>query len=276
MTKKPIPFPRHGIPGYYALADLPQAAPLEESAVSTGWPEMDKILKIYPGQLVVCTGNAGSGKSTFLFNLIINICHSHRRKAWLYVPENEANVMKKMQQIYGDTGPHFAAFTHTRCFIQSANYEHYDDEPRTIEWILQNAFKAWEADKIDMVLIDPWNELERAKLHDELLTDYIGRCLMRVKMFARQTGCTMFMIAHPTKASAGREVTMADIEGSMAWWNKCDNGLIVKHEPGSKETTVISAKVREQPYAGKPGHCIFLVDEETGMFREQLNGGQAL
>jgi hypothetical protein len=37
----------------------------------------------------------------------------------------------------------------------------------------------------------------------------------------------------------------------MHWFNKCDNGLIVKHEPGSKETIVISAKVREQPFAGK-------------------------
>ena len=59
-------------------------------------------------------------------------------------------------------------------------------------------------------------------------------------------------------------------------FNKCDNGLIVKHEAGSPETTVISAKVREQPFAGRIGHCIFLVDPETGLFKEQLGGGQAL
>ena len=90
---KPIPFPRHGIPGYYALADLPQRAPLSESVVSTGWEELDKILKIYPGQFIVTTGNAGSGKSTFLFNLIINLCWKNQRKAWLYVPENEMNLI---------------------------------------------------------------------------------------------------------------------------------------------------------------------------------------
>jgi twinkle protein len=105
---------------------------------------------------------------------------------------------------------------------------------------------------VSLVLIDPWNELERAKMKDENLTDYIGRCLMRVKMFAKETGCTMFMVAHPTKAANGRDVTLSDIEGSKHWFNKCDNGLIVKHENGSKETTVISAKVREQPFAGKP------------------------
>ena len=271
-----VPFPRHGIAGYYALADLPQGSPLSEATVSTGWEEMDKILKIYPGQFIVTTGNAGSGKSTFLFNLIINLCWVHGSRAWLYVPENELNLFQKIERMFNRHDKQFQSFAATRCFVQSSNYQHYDDAPRDIEWILSNAYQAWEKDKISLVLIDPWNELERAKSKDENLTDYIGRCLMRVKMFAKETGCTMFMVAHPTKASVGREVGLADIEGSMHWFNKCDNGLIVKHEHGSKDTTVISAKVREQPYAGRIGHCIFLVDQETGIFREQPGGGQAL
>jgi twinkle protein len=274
----PIPFPRHGIPGYYALADLPQRKSLSESTTSTGWSELDKIFRIYPGQFVVCTGNAGSGKSTFLFNLIINLCWKNKTKAWLYVPENEMNLLQKLQLMFGDSqeGSLFGSFAHTQCFVQSSNYQHYNDEPRDIEWILGNAWEAYQKDGVSLVLIDPWNELERAKLKDEMLTDYIARCLMRVKMFAKETGCTMFMVAHPTKAANGREVTLGDIEGSLAWFNKCDNGLIVKHEPGSRETIVISSKVREQPFAGRPGHCIFLVDPETGMFTEQQGGGQAL
>jgi twinkle protein len=273
---EPVPFPRHGISGYFSLADLPQRASLSKLVKSTGWTELDKILKIYPGQLIVTTGNPGSGKSTFLFNMIVNLCWSHGHRAWMYVPENEPNLLQKIERIFDKSDKHFRVFAATRCFVQSSNYEHYNDEPRDIEWILGNAYAAWRKDKISLVLIDPWNELERARLKDENLTDYIGRVLMRVKMFARQTGCTMFMVAHPTKAAVGREITLADIEGSMHWFNKCDNGLIVKHEPGAKDTTVVSAKVREQPYAGRLGRCIFLVDQETGIFHEQQGGGQAL
>ena len=275
MTK-PEKAPRHGIPGYYALADLPQRSPLSESVFSTGWEEMDQIFKIYPGQFVVTTGNAGSGKSTFLFNLIINLCYKHNHRAWLYVPENELNLIQKLQGIFGDYGSIWGQFAHTRCFVQSSRYEHFSDAPRTIDIILQCAYEAWEKDKTNLILIDPWNELERAKQKEENLTDYIGRCLMLVKQFARETGTTVFMVAHPTKAANGRDVTLGDIEGSMHWFNKCDNGLIVKHEAGSKETIVISAKVREQPYAGRPGHCIFLVDPQTGLFSEQPGGGQVL
>lgn len=273
-----IPFPRHGIPGYYALADLPQGGKLSESVRSTGWQELDKIFRIYPGQFVVTTGNPGSGKSTFLFNLIINLCYAHKHKAWLYAPENELNLLQKMEGIFGDKpgGGLFGQFASTRCFVQSSNYAHYDDAPRDIEWILRNAWLAYEKDGINLVLIDPWNEIERAKAKDENLTDYIGHCLMRVKMFAKESGCTVFMVAHPVKSAAGREITLYDVEGSAHWFNKCDNGLIVKHEPGSRETTVISAKVREQPYAGVVGHCIFLVDPLTGLFKEQQGGGQPL
>jgi twinkle protein len=274
MTNNQIPYPRHGIAGYYSVVDLPQRDPLGAAPFSTGWAELDQILKIYPEQFIVTTGMAGSGKSTFLFNLITNLCWVHQKKAWMYIPENERRILPKLEKIFGDqpNGSLFGRFVHTQCFVQSSDYVHYNDEPRTIEWILERAYWAWEKDKIDLVLIDPWNELERARDKDENLTDYIGRCLMRVKMFARQTGCTMFMVAHPTKAAVGRDVLLADIEGSMNWFNKCDNGLVIRRE--AKETLVISAKVREQPEAGAPGDCRFLVDAVTGRFNEQPGGGQ--
>lgn len=271
-----LPFPRHALPGYYALSDLPDQANILKDAMSTGWDEMDKILKIYPTQLVVVTGSAGSGKSTFLYNLLIRLCTNPAnggKRSWLYIPENEINIVEKMEGLFASKNE-FSKFASQMCFVQSSNYEHYNDDPRDIEWILERAYTSWQKDKIDFVMIDPWNELERAKQKDELLTDYIGRCLMRVKMFAKTTGCTVFMVAHPTKAANGREVTLADIEGSMNWFNKCDNGLIVKRNP--LDTIVFSAKVRQQPQAGHLGHCIFLVDPQTGVFREQVGGGQIL
>jgi hypothetical protein len=44
---------------------------------------------------------------------------------------------------------------------------------------------------------------------------------------------TVIMVAHPTKAGVaeGKVPSLADIEGSMNWYNKCDNGLIVARDP---------------------------------------------
>ena len=116
-------------------------------------------------------------------------------------------------------------------------------------------------------------ELERARLKDENLTDYIGHCLMRVKMFARQTGCTMFMVAHPTKAANGRDPTLSDIEGSMHWFNKCDHGVVITRVPDTQVTEVYVAKVRFQE-TGEQGTVKLRFDRLSGRF-ELLNDAGA-
>jgi hypothetical protein len=88
----------------------------------------------------------------------------------------------------------------------------------------------------EIVLIDPWNELDRARKRDEMMTDYIGRCLMLIKDFCRSVSAIVVVVAHPTKAivnTGNKVVSLADIEGSMNWYNKCDNGLIVVREAGN-------------------------------------------
>jgi len=274
MTSR-VPTPRHGIPGYYALADLPQRGAMSEMVLSTGWFEMDEIFRPYPGEFIAITGKPGHGKSTFLMNLLCQLSWKHRFKHWMFVPENEGAVIDKLELIYGQTPSVFGQFAHTQCFVQSAGGEHYNDEPQTIEWVLTAAWEAWERDQINTVTIDPWNELETARARDESVTDYVGRCLRLIKRFGRHTGCMMFVVVHPTKAANEREVTLGDCEGSQHWWNKSDHGLIVKRDVAKREGTVVVAKVREQPVAGKPGHCVFLVEPETGIFREQQGGGVA-
>jgi twinkle protein len=121
------------------------------------------------------------------------------------------------------------------------------------------------------VLIDPWNELDRAKPPQMLLTDYIGECLMLLKQLCRSMNVVVIVVAHPTKAvneKGGRVPSLADIEGSMNWYNKCDNGLIVVREVETNTTRIISAKVREIG-AGRIGACYFSVDPETGLFTPQ-------
>jgi twinkle protein len=243
--------------GLFPLSVVPQAKSIADSVIESGWWELDQIFRAYPGQLVVTTGKAGHGKSTFLFNLIMNLCSRADKRAFLYVPENERHLRAKLRRIWSDNPQQFELLSQENLYIQCAGYEHYDSEPHTIDWVLEAAYGAIEYYGIDVVMIDPWNELERAKKKDQLLADYIGECLMKVKNFAHCTETTVFMVAHPTKAASERGVTLADIEGSMNWWNKCDNGLIVERDQTS--TKVVSAKVREHG-AGKIGACFFTVN----------------
>jgi twinkle protein len=192
--------------------------------------------------------------------------------SFLYVPENESHLKEKLRKIWTGTDSQFSYFCRSQCAIQSA-IPHAQYEPaHTIQWVLDKAAWAVRHRNVELVLIDPWNELDRARQRDEMMTDYIGRCLIEIKDFCRSMNAIVAIVAHPTKAishNGGRVVSLADIEGSMNWFNKCDNGLIVVRESGKNTCRVISGKVREIG-AGKIGTCHFYVDPLTGQFTPQI------
>jgi twinkle protein len=257
--------------GLYSLADLPQRGSIAKQAFGSGWPELDAILKFYLGQFLVVTGIAGHGKSTFMLNVLLKLALERGVGSFLYVPENEGHLRNKLRKIWTGSEKAFEHFCQEQCTVQSA-VPHQQYEPaHTIDWVLGKAEWAVAHRKAEIVLIDPWNELDRARKRDEMMTDYIGRCLMLIKDFCRTMNAIVVVVAHPTKAisqNGGRVVSLADIEGSMNWFNKSDNGLIVVRESGANAAKVISAKVREIG-AGKLGTCHFMVDPLTGQFTPQ-------
>lgn len=265
---------RYGQPGYFSLAELPQRGSIAKSAFGSGWWELDHIFKFYAGQFVMVTGIAGHGKSTFLLNVLLKLAKERGVKSFLYVPENEGHLREKLFKIWGPNEATFQYFCEEQCFIQSSIVDGDNSPGHTIDWVLEQAKIAVERDNVEVVMIDPWNELHRAKPNDQLMTDYIGESLMIMKDFCRRQSVTLIMVAHPTKAvneNGGRVAGLADIEGSMNWMNKCDNGLIVVRDPENNTARVISAKVREIG-AGKLGQCYFYVDPETGIFTPQRGG----
>lgn len=256
--------------GFFSLGQLEPRESVERSTRSCGWWEFDQIWKIYPGQFTVVTGIPGHGKSTFLFNLMIQLWRTHAVRSMLYVPENERYLLHTLREIWGDQSD-WERFIDTECFVQSAMPEHYTDEPKDLAWVLDQAVYGIREHECGLIIIDPWNELEHAKPATMPMTDYIRLCLLYLKQFARINAASVILVAHPTKAVAengGRTPLLSDIEGSMSWYNKCDNGLIVVRDFEKSSAKIISAKVRERG-AGKVGCCYFNVDPDTGIFSPQ-------
>lgn len=251
---------RHEQRGYFSLAELPQKPDIGASAISPGWDVLADLWKLYPGQFTIVTGTPGHGKSTLVLNVVCNIAKAHGWGSYLYVPENEAFLQYKLRRIYGPRG--FDDFARAHCFVQSAEVQSYDDEPKNLLWVLERAVVGIRRDGVRLLVIDPWNELEHAKPRDMTMSDYIMQCLMYLKQFVRAYNVSVILVAHPTKAHASdnRKPTLYDVEGSAAWFNKCDNGLIVSRDPENNHMTVNSAKVRERG-AGKRGQCLLLVNE---------------
>lgn len=265
---------RHGQRGYFKASDLPQRGSVSQIAFGVGWWEFDQIFKFYPGQFTVMTGIAGHGKSSFLFNVLTKLARDKGVASFLYVPENESHLLETLRPLWPGDDESFDQYLDTQLFVQSAVPEHYDDAAQTLDWVLEQAATAVVKDHAEIVVIDPWNELDRAKPKDMLLTDYVGECLRLIKQFCRTLNAAVVVVAHPTKAineHGGKITSLADIEQSMNWFNKADNGLIVVRETERNAARVISAKVRMRG-SGKLGVCYFHVDPDTGIFTP-MHGG---
>src|SRR3974390_1863491 len=217
------------------------------------------MFKFHPSQFVVITGKAGQGKSTLALNMLVKLAYDQGIVSFLYVPENELGLREKLRLLWPRDDVSFEYLTRTKFIIQPSLRDE-NQPPHTMDWVLSRAYETVKNHNVEIILIDPWNELDRARKKDELLTDYIGWCIGQIKDFTRNLQVTVIVVAHPTKAvneNGGRLPHLSDIEGSMNWYNKCDHGLIVVREDSGNPARGITAKVRESPDAGRLGGCHF-------------------
>jgi twinkle protein len=164
--------------GLYSAGDFPQSPPVDQIAFGTGWEELDKVYKMYPGQFVVVTGIAGHGKSTFLLNVVTRIALREGKRSFLYVPENERHIISILTRIWPSTPASLEYFLNAQCWVQSQSHQYSEQEYQTLDWVLDKAMYAVQNHGVEVLLIDPWNELERLCPKNMSMTEYVGQCLM--------------------------------------------------------------------------------------------------
>jgi twinkle protein len=266
------PYPVRGL---YRLSDYPELPELE--TFSVGWWTFDNMLRMFPGELMVITGIPSHGKSAWALNLLSNLARLHGWRSAVFSPEMPTVPMlrDKLRAIYG--GDQILADPWIDDFFRfiDADPMRRGEEDFTLEWVLDRAEDAVLRDGIRVLLIDPWNEVEHARLPHEQVTDYIGRSLRALKRFARLYAVAVIVIAHPTKEigrdGKTRTPSLYDIEGSAHWYNKCDHGIVVdRPDFAINRTTIRIAKVRFEA-TGQRGDVTLQYDRSQCSY-STLNG----
>lgn len=223
---------------------------------STGYPSLDAIYTVAPGQLTVVTGYPSSGKSNFVDQLMVNLA---RQKDWKFAVcsfENQPEIhIARLMEIF--TGKRFfdgfprmereekeRAFDWVKdhfLFIDSSG-----EEPSTLESILERARIAVKRIGIRGLVIDPYNFIELKR--DGTETEAISAMLTKVQKFCKTSEIHTWFVAHPAKTQKqGGDHPRPDgmsIGGSMAWWAKTDNGLTVHRQDGLVEIAVWKCRYR--------------------------------
>jgi twinkle protein len=264
---------------------------------SAGWSSLDPFYSIRRGQWTVITGVPGHGKSSFLDNVIVNTARDRSWKWLVFSAENQPAVNHAAQLASIYIGRPFGGsvregmrqddWLYASAFLDTqVKFLELDDSECTVDRILDYA----RMERIDALVIDPWNELDHRRPSGMTETEYISESLTTLRRYARQAKVHVFVVAHPTKLQRQKVVTVDgiektvypvptpwDISGSAHWRNKADNCLCVWRDvlDETQGTEIHVQKIRFRR-SGRVGLCKLAYDGETGRFIDPLTGDRKL
>lgn len=249
---------------------------------STGWKTLDRYYTVREGQLTIITGAPGSGKSVWTDALLVNLA-KQGWKAGICSPEQLPLQRHAAHLIATYVGRPFGAGPTPRMTRE----EMQDGKKWLREWC---AFVMPEENTVDAVLergvtlkrrmginafvIDPWTELDHTRPNGMTETEFIHASLTKIRQFARNHGCHVWVIAHPTKLRKDDDggypvATPYDISGSAGWFNKADNCLSVWRNKAN-ETQPVELHIQKIRFheIGGLGMVQFRHDRLTGRYWE--------
>lgn len=246
------------------LYDLTEFHDEEMQLYDIGIEDFSHRVKMFQGAFVVVTGPTNHGKSALAMEVAANMALNHRWKVAVFSPETRpVELRNQLRSLYlggewsrkGVDAADSWMKRHFKLILGDPVATGDRDEDITLQWLLDRAEDAVLRHNIDMLVVDPWNELEHARDKSESVTDYTGRAIRQMKRFARQYNVTIMICVHPTKDftkmkdGKWRHVTLYDADGSSHWANKADIGIVVERDDAFANGAIIDvAKLRYTRY----------------------------
>ena len=240
--------------------------------------ELDDLLSVEVGRLMIVTGIPGDGKSEFLDEMAVRLSlHYDWRCAW-FSPENFPVTLHHPKLIEKLIGKRFMkGLIHPMEFDAAVGYlsrNFFDilpEEGYRVDTILEKAEALVRRKGIRVFILDPYNCLEHQIPTGQSETQYISEFLEKLRSFARRRQVLVILAAHPTKMKkdpvSGKfpVPTMYDISGSAAFFNKADFGIAIERDRTQGVTRVHVQKVKFR-HLGQPGIASFEYNTHNGRF----------
>jgi len=254
----------------------------------SGWPSLDPYCTFATGYWTVITGIPSHGKSTWLDNLMVKLM----KQGWkfvVYSPEqqpvglhlsNLCEILLARPFRYGYNNRMEAAdlaramswlddkILFLRRPEEDKSFVGFD--LNTVMFAAQDSLeRVWTADEKVGVVIDPWNGLDHSPISGMNETQMIHHELMVWRNWIRHVKRVHgFIVAHPSKPQKDKNgdykpVTLYDINGSAAWKNQCDLGIVVRREEGRTMVEVEKCRFRHH---GKAGFSYLTFNSGTNEF----------
>ncbi len=216
-----------------------QGAP---KGASTGWANIDKLYVPRRGELSLVTGIPGSGKSTWLTAMHVNMALHERWKFGVFSPENPSPVLL-LQMVLKVVGKRFEEMSVSELRLATdwvnQHFTIIDPVEATPENIMRQASKLVKQKGIQGLVIDPWTEVDYLAPPNLRDDQYLKLILGKIKAWQRRAHVHTWIVVHPknmTKETDSKSKkrypvpTPYDLNGGSQWFNKADWCLCI-HRP---------------------------------------------
>ena len=269
--------------GIYTAADVKEEllALFEkglQKGATLGMGELDDMLSLEVGRLMIVTGIPGDGKSEFLDEMAVHLSLNYDWRCAWFSPENFPVTLHQPKLIEKLIGKRFLKGLITPTEFEAAvNYLSHNffdilpEEGYRVDTILEKAEALVRRKGIRVFILDPYNCLEHQIPTGQSETQYISEFLEKLRSFARRRQVLVVLAAHPTKMKRDPLTkqfpvpTMYDISGSAAFFNKADFGIAIERDRTKEVTRVHVQKVKFR-HLGYPGVASFKYNTHNGRF----------
>lgn len=197
--------------------------------VYTGLSQLDsELMRIFYGTLTIVSGTPGSGKTSFLYQLICQAMDQDKN-IWLYSRELPVSMTRNWmnyilagnRNVEERTDPHGAKYYIVPKSVKNAVgdcyrgkwYTYKDDASMKIDDILESMESVVRKSGCRLLILDNLmmldiaaNETNELQKQTETITKLI--------QFAMKFNVAVILVAHPRKLQAGSEVGIYDISGT--------------------------------------------------------------
>lgn len=240
--------------------------------------DLDDLLSLEVGRLMIVTGIPGDGKSEFLDEVAVHLSLKYDWRCAWFSPENFPVTLHHPKLIEKLIGKRFKKGLMNSLELDAAigylSQNFFDilpEEGYRVDTILEKAETLVRRKGIRVFILDPYNCLEHQIPSGQSETQYISEFLEKLRSFARRRQVLVILAAHPTKMKkdpmSGKfpVPTMYDISGSAAFFNKADFGIAIERDRARGVTRVHVQKVKFR-HLGQPGIASFQYNTCCGRF----------